>query len=186
MKHLILGGARSGKSRFAEAQALARLEKQHALAAKEVAPPLYYIATATADDEEMRQRIQHHAQQRSHLWQLVECPIHLADTLLKLENDCHIQGADCPSVILIDCLTLWISNTMHQGCFEQEQRALLLAIKHMQSDILLVSNEVGSGIVPLGNLSRDFVDNAGRLHQALAQSCEQVSLVVAGLPLTLK
>ncbi|HNN87413.1 MAG: bifunctional adenosylcobinamide kinase/adenosylcobinamide-phosphate guanylyltransferase [Pseudomonadales bacterium] len=168
MKHLILGGARSGKSRFAETVGLATNKK------------LIYIATSQALDDEMQARIQHHQTSRNARWETIEEPIELAATLQKY--------ATTDTCILVDCLTLWLTNLLltDETIFLREREALLNALPQLTGDILLVSNEVGMGIVPLDALSRRFVDEAGRLHQQLAQHCDVVSLVVAGLPLTLK
>ncbi len=169
MKELILGGVRSGKSKLAE---------QHALA---TGLPVTYIATATADDVEMRARISHHQAQRPGHWQLVEEPLALAATLQRLAAANHC--------LLVDCLTLWLTNLL---CVEDEQRlqtevaALLNILPTLPGHIILVSNETGMGVVPLGELTRRYCDEAGRLHQALAATCNQVILTVAGLPLTLK
>ncbi|PCK08838.1 MAG: bifunctional adenosylcobinamide kinase/adenosylcobinamide-phosphate guanylyltransferase [Alteromonadaceae bacterium] len=166
MKELILGGARSGKSRFAETRALEGSNK------------LIYLATASAGDGEMHQRIHHHQERRCERWQLHEEGIALADAML--------QFNDTNTTILVDCLTLWLSNCMAQNCVEAQQQALLETLPRLDCDVFMVSNEVGSGIVPLGQLSRDFVDHSGFMHQALAQLCERVTLVMAGLPLALK
>ena len=171
IKELILGGARSGKSQYAEQQVLA-LAKQ----------PIY-LATGTAGDSEMAERIAHHQQRRGQHWQLVEEPTALASALKKWDAK--------DRVILIDCLTLWISNCLIQPqqpeqCLENEKQALLDILPQLRADIFIVSNEVGSGVVPLGQLSRQFVDHSGWLHQALAKMCDRVTLVVAGLPLALK
>lgn len=163
---LILGGARSGKSRLAEQRALASgLE------------PLY-LATATAGDGEMAERIRHHRARRGADWGLIEEPIALADTLLL-----NSRAERC---ILVDCLTLWLSNCLHQGCWASERQALLAALPMLPGQVILVSNETGLGVVPMGELTRQFVDESGFLHQQLAQSCQRVTLVVAGLPMTLK
>jgi len=169
MKKLILGGVRSGKSKLAE---------QHALAS---GLSVTYIATATADDAEMRARIAHHQAQRPAHWQLVEEPLALATTLHRHASENHC--------LLVDCLTLWLTNLL---CVEDEQRlqtevaALLNILPTLPGHIILVSNETGMGVVPLGELTRRYCDEAGRLHQALAATCNQVILTVAGLPLTLK
>lgn len=168
MKQLILGGARSGKSRFAEDCALAG-DKQ-----------LVYIATAQGLDSEMQQRISHHQNQRDIRWQTVEEPLALASSLQQYssENTC----------VLVDCLTLWLTNILLAGeeVFQREQTAFLEVLPQLTGDIIFVSNEVGMGIVAADPLSRRFVDEAGRLHQALAKTCDKVTLVVAGLPLSLK
>lgn len=163
---LILGGARSGKSTLAEQRA-----GQSGL-------ELVCVATATAGDGEMASRIQHHQDRRGDEWTLLETPLSLADTLQRE------QAAD--RCILVDCLTLWLSNCLHEGCWAQQKALLLAALPELSGHIIFVSNETGLGVVPLGELSREFVDEAGFLHQELAQHCQQVTLTVAGLPLTLK
>jgi adenosylcobinamide kinase/adenosylcobinamide-phosphate guanylyltransferase len=169
MRELILGGVRSGKSALAEQRAL------------DSGLQVIYIATATAGDEEMTARIAHHRQRRPAEWQIVEEPLHLAAALQlnAAENHC----------IIIDCLTLWLTNLLladDAPLLERERAALLEQLPSLPGQIVLVSNEVGLGIVPLGELSRRFADEAGRLHQLLAARCERVTFVAAGLPLTLK
>ena len=168
MHTLILGGARSGKSALAE-----RLASS---SAREVV----YLATAQALDEEMAARIAHHRARRPAQWQCVEAPLALADALRA-----HARSDTC---VLVDCLTLWLSNLLAQpaAVLERERDALLSTLPQLPGDVLLVSNEVGLGIVPLGELTRRFVDEAGRLHQSLAACCERVVFVAAGLPLALK
>lgn len=169
MRSLILGGARSGKSALAE-----RL-------AHESGHPVTYIATAQAHDEEMAARIAHHRAGRPSYWACVEEPLALADALRA-----HASPGQC---VLVDCLTLWLSNLLianDEALFEREREALLAVVPELTGQVLLVSNEVGLGVVPMGELSRRFVDEAGRLHQALAVRCERVLFVAAGLPLTLK
>ena len=169
MRSLILGGARSGKSALAERLALAS------------AGAVVYIATAQARDGEMAERIAHHRARRPVEWACVEEPLALADVLRR-----HARADRC---VLVDCLTLWLSNLLgaaDASCFERERAALLDTLPQLPGEILLVSNEVGMGVVPLGELSRRFVDEAGRLHQALAAACDRVIFVAAGLPLTLK
>lgn len=163
---LILGGARSGKSRLAEQRALRTgLER-------------VYVATATAGDGEMAARIQHHQRRRGSDWALVEAPVALADTLQRE------HGAQ--RCLVVDCLTLWLSNCLHQACWEQQKAALLAALPQLSGHVIFVSNETGLGVVPMGELSRRFVDEAGFLHQQLAALCQRVTLTVAGLPLELK
>lgn len=168
MKELLLGGARSGKSRLAEAHASA-LNK-----------PVIFIATATADDEEMTARIRQHQATRPADWILVEEPVYLSRVI---EN--HGSQDVC---LLIDCLTLWISNLLHSTdiIMAEEIKRFIRSLVNTSADMIMVSNEVGSGIIPLGELSRQFVDESGRLHQQLAGICDQVSLVVAGLEQKLK
>jgi adenosylcobinamide kinase / adenosylcobinamide-phosphate guanylyltransferase len=169
MRTLILGGARSGKSALAERLAV---ESGH---------EVVYIATAQARDAEMTARIAHHRASRPAHWHLVEEPVVLADALLA-----HARPGGC---VLVDCLTLWLSNLLAVDdgtSLERERAALLAALPLLKGQVLLVSNEVGLGIVPMGELTRRFVDEAGRLHQALASQCERVLFVAAGLPLALK
>lgn len=173
MLHLILGGARSGKSRYAEQLAQA--------SNKEV----IYIATGSAGDEEMQERIEKHQTDRPRYWQTIEEPFLLADKLAEYNSTRH--------VILVDCLTLWLSNILfdaqgdyQEDVFLQQKLAFLTVLPTLQADVILVSNEVGSGIIPMNSMSRRFVDEAGRLHQQVAQICPQVTLITAGLAQRLK
>lgn len=168
-QYLILGGARSGKSGFAERL----VEKIANTSAKQKV----YIATATADDHEMVSRIALHQEQRDDQWHIIEEPIALADVL---------NNASAEQCLLIDCLTLWLSNCLYKQCWAEQKQALLDALGHCQADVVMVSNEVGSGIVPMGELTRQFVDQSGWLHQELAAQCQNVSLIVAGLEHVLK
>lgn len=199
--HLVLGGARSGKSRYAEA--LANEFHQQGFDA-------CYVATAKALDSEMAARIVAHQVGRQDDgidWQVFEEPLALSALLKRI--------AQPKRVILVDCLTLWLTNQLLESDASQEalpaesnflddinakdktqaqqlkqwhteKAALLATLKHIEGAVILVSNEVGSGIVPLGELSRQFVDQAGWLNQALASQADKVTLVVAGLPLALK
>jgi len=167
MRELILGGTRSGKSALAE-----RLATESGL-------QVVYIATATAGDQEMAKRIELHQQQRPQDWQLIEEPIHLTETLQ--------QQAAADRILLVDCLTLWLSNLLMESAdIEQHREALLQLLPNLPGRLIMVSNEVGLGIVPMGEISRRFQDESGILHQALAQRCERVILTVAGLPHLLK
>jgi adenosylcobinamide kinase/adenosylcobinamide-phosphate guanylyltransferase len=169
---LVLGGARSGKSSYAEKMAL------------HTGLRLYYIATGQALDEEMGRRIASHQKQRqrqSQQWQTVEEPLKLAEVLTQYNQE--------DKVILVDCLTLWLSNhLLHENRqqWQQEKQALLSVLSQSKAHIILVSNEVGQGIVPLGEINRRFVDEAGWLHQALASVADKVSFVTAGLVQQLK
>ena len=166
---LILGGARSGKSALAE-----RLARESNLAVS-------YIATATAGDGEMSVRIAHHRARRPAEWRVVEEPLRLAEVM-----KAHAAPDSC---LIVDCLTLWLNNLLaaeDENLLRRECEALLHTLPTLPGRILLVSNEVGMGIVPLGELSRRFCDEAGRLHQDLAQVCDRVVFVAAGLPLVLK
>ncbi|HMQ14028.1 MAG TPA: bifunctional adenosylcobinamide kinase/adenosylcobinamide-phosphate guanylyltransferase, partial [Candidatus Competibacter phosphatis] len=139
-----------------------------------------YLATAQAGDAEMNERIAHHRADRPADWGLVEEPLALASAL-----QTHAAPDRC---LLVDCLTLWLSNLLAAGDdrLDAETRALLNTLPSLPGQVLLVSNEVGQGIVPINPLARRFRDEAGRLHQAVARLCGRVTLVVAGLPLTLK
>lgn len=175
MRQLILGGARSGKSQLAEQRAQ--------LWAEGCDGELFYLATGVAGDEEMAQRIAHHQSRRDARWQLIEEPAELARVILRLQNR--------RACLLVDCLTLWLSHCLHTECWDEQRTRLLDAVAQLKKSdsplsLIMVSNEVGSGVVPLGALSRKFVDASGWLHQALARECEIVTLVVAGLPLELK
>ena len=163
--HLVLGGARSGKSRFAE-QCLLQSHKR----------PLY-VATAQALDDEMRSRIALHQEQRPSGWEVIEEPLELSAIL---------ESAKPDRIILIDCLTLWLTNCLAEDRWPERKREFLSTVNKCRADLVLVSNEVGSGIVPMGDLSRRFVDEIGWLHQELAQHCSKVSLIVAGLATALK
>jgi adenosylcobinamide kinase/adenosylcobinamide-phosphate guanylyltransferase len=169
MIELILGGARSGKSRLAEERALAS-----GLA-------VTYIATATAADAEMTERIRHHQARRPADWSLVEEPLDLARALA--------AAAGAERCLVVDCLTLWLNNWLCSGDdagYAVQRQALLDSLAGLPGRVILVSNETGMGIVPLGELTRRYCDEAGRLHQDLAALCDRVTLTVAGLPLALK
>lgn len=170
MKELILGGVRSGKSRLAETRAL------------ESGLEVIYLATARAcGDAEFQRRIEQHRRRRPAHWQTVEEPVALADCLLRLA-----AGQRC---IIIECLTLWLTNLLceDEGArFEAQCEALLAALRQAPGTIIMVSNECGLGISPLGELTRRFVDEAGQLHQRLASLCDRVTFTVAGLPLSVK
>lgn len=166
--HFILGGARSGKSRFAERCALTN------------ADPLLYLATARAGDAEMQARIAHHQTDRDARFHTHEIPLELAAAVTDFDQ----SGV----TVLVDCFTLWLSNwlTEKPEAWPQQRQAFIEAITQTKGHWLLVSNEVGQGIVPLGELSRRFVDEAGWLHQELAALADEVTFVVAGLPQRLK
>ena len=169
MRTLILGGARSGKSALAERLASA--------GGREVV----YVATAEARDAEMAARIAHHRARRPAAWRCVEAPLALAATLAA-----HARPG---RVLLVDCLTLWLSNLLGADApqrLDDERAALLTLLPDLPGELLLVANEVGLGVVPMGALSRRFVDEAGRLNQSIAAEVERVLFVAAGLPLALK
>jgi len=168
LRILILGGARSGKSRYAERLVL------------ESGKEAVYIATGWAGDGEMSARIARHREQRPQYWLTVEEPCALGKAL-----QTHAAVNRC---LIVDCLTLWLSNVLEQGDgrFHHERAALLDTLPALPGTVCLVSNEVGQGIVPINPLARRFIDEAGRLHQDLAQICERVVWIAAGLPQILK
>ncbi|MGY2377698.1 bifunctional adenosylcobinamide kinase/adenosylcobinamide-phosphate guanylyltransferase [Pseudomonas sp. SDO524_S393] len=169
MRQLILGGARSGKSRLAE-----KLASDSGL-------PVIYIATSQPLDGEMSARVALHRERRPQAWGLVEEPVELARVLR--------DNAAPERCLLVDCLTLWLTNLLMLDDPQRlalEREALLDSLATLPGNIIFVSNETGLGVVPLGELTRRYVDEAGWLHQALAERCQRVVLTVAGLPLTLK
>ena len=173
MLSLILGGARSGKSRYAEQCAL------------DSGKNVVYIATATAGDAEMQERIERHKIDRPGHWQTLEEPVGLGRLLAEQASE--------ERCLLVDCLTLWLSNVLfdaqgniRETLFTLEREALLESLLDIPGQVILVSNEVGSGVIPMGAATRRYVDEAGRLHQDLAQLSDRVVLVTAGLPQILK
>ena len=181
MRELILGGARSGKSMLAEKRAA------------ESGMRVVYVATAQALDGEMQRRIAHHQARRPASWGLVESPLNLAAARRK-----HAAEDTC---LLVDCLTLWLSNLLFAGAsarqaeageavdcpiYREEVQGVIDTLPQLPGRIIMVSNEVGWGIVPMAAVSRLFADEQGRLNQRVAGVCERVTLVVAGLPVTLK
>ncbi|MGI6119522.1 MAG: bifunctional adenosylcobinamide kinase/adenosylcobinamide-phosphate guanylyltransferase [Desulfosporosinus sp.] len=193
---LITGGARSGKSRFAE------------LLAAQAKRPVIYIATAQIWDEEMALRVKQHRQQRPSAWRLIEEPKNIWDTLLQLKDE--------DAIILLDCVTLWLSNLLLAGqpcpttpfCENSEKftlnqknnnsvnflepqildmvKSVAQLAQEIKPQVIFVTNEVGQGIVPENPLARAYRDLAGRSNQILAQSAERVYLVVAGFPMEIK
>jgi adenosylcobinamide kinase / adenosylcobinamide-phosphate guanylyltransferase len=164
---LILGGARSGKSRHAEALITSAAEAGT------------YIATAEAGDAEMAARIAHHRAHRGAFWRTVEAPLDLAAAIL--------ANGDPARPVLVDCLTLWVSNLLGAGrIVDYESEALFGALRDAGGPVVLVANEVGLGLVPGTPLGRKFRDEAGRLNQAVAAMANRVVFVAAGLPLALK
>ncbi|MBW8860006.1 MAG: bifunctional adenosylcobinamide kinase/adenosylcobinamide-phosphate guanylyltransferase [Caulobacter sp.] len=167
---LVLGGARSGKSAFAQAAAEAK--------AREIGGRPVMVATAQAFDAEMAERIARHRLDRGSAWTTLEAPLDIAGAL---------QGLGATDVVVVDCLTLWLSNLMlDDRDLIAAAAELIAAVGRFEGTLWLVSNEVGFGIVPDNALARRFRDEAGRLHQALAQPADAVVLVVAGLTLRLK
>ncbi len=182
MIQFILGGARSGKSAYAE-----KIAKETEAQGVQV----FYIATAHSYapscveegeeniiDPEMQSRIQRHQTDRPSHWRTVECSISLAECLQALDGEEHC--------LLVDCLTLWTLNILESGDLEEEKKALLMLLPELKARVILVSNEVGQGVVPMGKLTRCFVDELGWLHQEVAQCANEVFFVTAGLPMKLK
>ena len=181
MVELIIGGVRSGKSALAQARAVQ--------SGRNVA----YIATASAQDVEMERRIAHHRSRRPAQWDCIEEPLHLAAALRR--------AARPDRCLLVDCLTLWLSNLFIAGAAAQqadagkpidcpllsgEVSALIEALPALPGIVILVSNEVGSGVVPVNAQARAFSDEHGRLNQRVAAVATRVTLTVAGLPVELK
>jgi len=180
MRHLVLGAARSGKTRFAlnTAKSLARAQE------KEVV----YVATAEAHDDEMRERIARHRAERPENWRTLEASRELASSLASIEST---------SVVVVDCLTLWLSNALLRDFHEDaptaalptwshERAGFMNGLKSCPHTLILVSNEVGGGVVPASPLARRFQSEQGWLNQDVAGACEYVTLVVAGLPVPIK
>jgi adenosylcobinamide kinase/adenosylcobinamide-phosphate guanylyltransferase len=164
---LILGGARSGKSGYAETLV------------SSLPPPWIYVATAEALDREMRERIEYHRNRRDERWKTADAPRDLPETIQRL--------ADVHQPMLIDCLTLWLSNCLLASLDLQEANdRLITALERAPGPVVLVSNEVGWGVVPDTPLGRRFRDEQGRLNQRVANIADRVVMMVAGLPLTLK
>jgi len=166
---LITGGARSGKSGYALTLVDPSLENT-------------FIATAEAIDDEMMQRIARHREERGDQFRTIEAPVHLADAIRSL--------AGSTELIIVDCLTVWMGNMQvrdESGRLSvQEVEALLDTLKNPPCSVILVTNEVGMGIVPMNDMAREFRDQAGRLNQSVAKIADQVVLMVSGLPVIIK
>lgn len=164
---LVLGGARSGKSRFAQGRAEA------------LTGELVYLATAQAFDEEMRERIALHRADRGPRWSTIDAPLELAETITACSSP--------ETVVLVDCLTLWASNLMlAERDMAAATEGLIRAVSSARGTVILVANEVGLGIVPHNALARRFRDAAGRINQEMAAAVDEVVMMFAGLPLVLK
>jgi adenosylcobinamide kinase/adenosylcobinamide-phosphate guanylyltransferase len=163
---LVTGGARSGKSRYGEGLITA------------LPPPWIYVATAEAGDAEMAARIEEHRKRRPAGWTIIEAPHGLADIFSRIDE---------AAPVLVDCLTFWLSNRLLADAdLEKETDNLAGVLAHHTGPVVLVTNEVGSGIVPDNALARRFRDAQGRLNQRIAALADRVVLVVAGLPLVVK
>ncbi|BFM49606.1 bifunctional adenosylcobinamide kinase/adenosylcobinamide-phosphate guanylyltransferase [Marinomonas sp. THO17] len=169
MKHLVIGGVRSGKSAFAQ-QLVAEYHK-----------PVCYVATSQVLDDEMAQRVARHKDNRPSDWQLIEEPIELARVLNEL------SGTN--KAVIVECLSLWLSNLLcleNQDTFTEQHASLMKAVEGFKGDLIMVSSEVGMGIMPMNALARRFGDEAGLLNQALVKLTDRVTFVAAGLPMPLK
>ncbi len=168
MKHLVIGGVRSGKSSYA--QSLVEQSNKH----------VYVIVTAEACDTEMDKRIKHHKNNRPSHWHIVEEPMFIEKQLNKLNHSEHI--------ILIDCMTLWLNNLFYynEQQIDEATTSLLKAIDSLDCELVVVSNEVGLSITPDNELARRFADAQGWLNQALAKRMNRVTMTVAGLPFDIK
>lgn len=174
MKTLVLGGVKSGKSRHAEKLAKA--------SGKEIT----VIATAIAGDEEMRERIARHQADRPAHWKVVEAPLALTNALQSINAKAQIEN----SHIVIDCLTLWITQLLcsdySEPQMQQEIDSFVMAVRHFKGELTIVSNETNMGVMPVDALSRRYGDTIGILHQQLARDVGTVVLMVAGLPVTVR
>ncbi len=169
MKHLVLGGMRSGKSRWAQQQAMRSMKE------------VIFIATAqVSDDPEMQSRIARHRAERPSHWQTIEAPIYLAAVLEAQQKS--------QNYLIVDCLTLWLTNLLlsKDKVLQEQQKLLLNVLANTHNEVILVSNEVGLGVIPMNALARRFVDEAGWLNQKVAEICDEVWMMTAGLPLQLK
>lgn len=172
MTHLISGGSRSGKSRYAE-----QLAVQHG-------GPVTYIATAEVRDEEFAERVRQHRLQRPQHWHVLEAERGLAELLLGHDQE--------DGLLLVDCLGMWLmrffrsDDQFDEMDFVQERQWLLEAVAAVQGQLLLVSNEIGWGVMPMSSVARRYGDLLGRLNQDIAARCQRVTLVACGLPLALK
>lgn len=163
---LVIGGARSGKSTHGE----------HLIEA--LPPPWAYVATAQALDDEMKQRIDVHRQRRDDRWHTTEAPLDLVSAIKSMPDD---------QPVLIDCLTLWLTNhLMAKSDLEIESRGLVDALSKVENPVVAISNEVGQGIVPADAMSREFRDAQGRLNQMMARVAGSVVMMVAGIAMKVK
>ncbi|MES2886845.1 MAG: bifunctional adenosylcobinamide kinase/adenosylcobinamide-phosphate guanylyltransferase [Pseudomonadota bacterium] len=178
LRHLILGGQRSGKSRHAEQRALAWCASAPHRRAT-------VVATAQVLDDEMRQRVERHRHDRPAPLATAEVPLDLAQFIAAHSHADHL--------LLVDCLTLWLTQWLmplnapsSASAWAAQREAFAMAVRGSAGPLLLVSNEIGLGVMPMGRETRHCVDELGRVHQALAHACDQVTLMVAGWPMAVK
>ena len=163
---LVTGGARSGKSSFAEKRT------------KQLGSSLVYVATSEIIDSEMKDRVAEHQARRGSEWQTLNAPMNLAEALIE---------ADGKGPCLVDCLTFWLNNLMfHNEDIVAATKGLITALKQRSDPVVLVTNEVGSGIVPENALARRFRDEAGRMNQTISQIADEVYVSISGIPLQIK
>ena len=175
MKTLVLGGVKSGKSRYAEQQVQAWLE-----GCGDTRREVIYVATAESRGDEFSDRIEYHRARRPADWLTIEEPIAIAEVIR--------QYADSNQCLLVECLTLWMSNLLglDESGRSRQVEQFLEALSVSRAEVILVGNETGLGIMPANQLAREFGDASGVLHQRLAAVCNRVVVIVAGLPLELK
>jgi adenosylcobinamide kinase/adenosylcobinamide-phosphate guanylyltransferase len=165
-KILVTGGARSGKSRYA-------IQRANAMGGKKI-----FLATAQASDEEMDQKIKRHRQDRGESFQTIEEPLYLAKAIGHLKEN--------PSVVVVDCLTVWVNNLLHHikdvKMIEEQKNLFIDAVDHFDSTIIIVSNEVGMGIMPGDEFARSFANELGFLNQSIARLSDELVLMVSGVP----
>ncbi|MGO2355083.1 MAG: bifunctional adenosylcobinamide kinase/adenosylcobinamide-phosphate guanylyltransferase [Marinomonas foliarum] len=169
MKHLVLGGVRSGKSAYAEEQ-VASFNKA-----------VCYVATSQIWDEEMAERVRLHQVSRPKEWRVIEEPLALAELLASLNTP--------EQAVIVECFSLWVTNLLcleDEARLEEERQALLKAVEAFEGDLVLVSSEVGLGVMPMNALARRFGDELGSINQKLAKLTDRVTFVAAGLPMQLK
>ena len=170
-KILVIGGCRSGKSRHALNLALSMEGDKK-----------FFLATCVPQDDEMQLRVANHREERGDDWKTVEAPLHLSEAIF--------QNAQSGSVVLVDCLTLWVNNLMMENedikYADEKITELINAVQTAHGPVVLVSNEVGTGIVPENKLARAYRDLVGSVNQAVARVVDRVDMVVAGIPVTIK
>ena len=163
---LVTGGARSGKSVFAEKRT------------KQLGSPLIYIATSEVIDTEMKKRVEEHQARRGSEWQTFHAPINLKETLIE---------TDGKGPCLVDCLTFWLNNLIfHDEDIDAAKKELITVLNERSDPVVLVTNEIGSGIIPENSLARRFLDEAGRLNQTISQIADEVYVSISGIPLQIK
>ena len=163
---LVTGGARSGKSVFAEKRT------------KQLGSSLIYIATSEVIDSEMRKRVEEHQARRGSEWQTLHAPINLTEALIK---------TDGKGPCLVDCVTFWLNNLIfHDEDIDAATKELITVLNERSDPVVLVTNEVGSGIIPENALARRFCDEAGRLNQTISQIADEVYMSISGIPLQIK